>query len=120
MLIAIPPAALRATTEHRAVPARSRPDKDCRIRTLSPLNLEKDVEFYEVRLQPGGALRSSPHFEGTREFITVQKGHLRLESGGDIEELDPGDSASYRADIAHALVNTAKTEALGFLIVIYR
>ena len=43
-----------------------RSDKDCRIRTLSPLNLEKDIEFYEVRLQAGGALRSSPHFEGTR------------------------------------------------------
>src|SRR6516225_7815476 len=28
-----------------------RSDKDCRIRTLSPLNLEKDVEFYEIRLQ---------------------------------------------------------------------
>src|SRR5436190_20764776 len=75
-----------------------RSDKDCRIRTLSPLNLEKDVEFYEVRLQPGGALRSSPHFEGTREFLTLQKGKLRIESGNDAEEVSPGDSASYRAD----------------------
>ena len=97
-----------------------RSDKDCRIRTLSPLNLEKDVEFYEVRLQPGGALRSSPHFEGTREFLTIQKGRLRVESGGDVEELNHGDSASYRADVPHALVNSARTEALAFLIVIYR
>jgi transcriptional regulator with XRE-family HTH domain len=97
-----------------------RSDKDCRIRTLSPLNLEKDVEFYEVRLQPGGALRSSPHFEGTREFLTLQKGRLRVESGSDTEELVPGDSASYRADVPHALVNAARTEALAFLIVIYR
>ena len=97
-----------------------RSDKDCVIRTLSPLNLEKDVEFYEVRLQPGGALRSSPHFEGTREFVTVQKGHLRIESANDAEELNPGDSASYRADVAHALVNTGKTESIAFLIVIYR
>ncbi len=97
-----------------------RSDKDCRIRTLSPLNLEKDVEFYEVRLQPGGALRSSPHFEGTREFLTLQKGRLRVESGADVEELNTGDSASYRADIPHALINAAKTEALAFLIVIYR
>src|SRR6266508_2551825 len=50
-----------------------RSDRNCRIRTLSPLNLEKDVEFYEVQLQPGGALRSSAHFEGTREFLSVQK-----------------------------------------------
>jgi len=97
-----------------------RSDKDCRIRTLSPLNLEKDVEFYEIRLQPGGALRSSPHFEGTREFLTVQKGRLRIESAGDAEEISPGDSASYRADVPHALVNIGKAEAVVFLIVIYR
>ena len=97
-----------------------RSDKDCRIRTLSPLNLEKDVEFYEVRLQSGGALRSSPHFEGTREFLTVQKGRLRIESASDAEDLSAGDSASYRADVPHALINTGKSETVVFLIVVYR
>ena len=97
-----------------------RSDKDCTIRTLSPLNLEKDVEFYEIRLQPGGGLRSSPHFEGTREFVTLQKGRLRIESASDAEELSPGDTASYRADVPHALINTGKTESIVFLIVIYR
>jgi quercetin dioxygenase-like cupin family protein len=97
-----------------------RSDKDCRIRTLSPLNLEKDVEFYEIRLEPGGVLRSSPHFEGTREFLTVHKGRIRVESGADGEELNPGDSASYRADVPHAIVNAGKKEGIVFLIVIYR
>jgi len=97
-----------------------RSDKNRRIRTLSPLNLEKDVEFYEVRLQRGGALRSSPHFEGTREFLTLQKGRLRVESANDAEELEPGDSASYRADVPHALINVGTTEAIIYLIVIYR
>src|SRR5713101_2814372 len=85
-----------ATTQVEVIRAKDRSyhyrsDKDCRIRTLSPLNLEKDVEFYEVRLQPGGALRSSPHYEGTREFLTLQKGRLRIESAGDAEELETGD-----------------------------
>jgi transcriptional regulator with XRE-family HTH domain len=97
-----------------------RSDKDCRIRTLSPLNLEKDVEFYELWLQPGGALRSSPHFEGTREFLTVQRGKVRIESSADVEDLDAGDSASYRADVPHAIINLGKTDAVVFLIVIYR
>jgi transcriptional regulator with XRE-family HTH domain len=97
-----------------------RSDQDCRIRTLSPLNLEKDIEFYEVRLQAGGALRSSAHFEGTREFLTVQRGHLRVESAGNSETLNPGDSSSYRADVPHAIVNTGKREAVIFLVVIYR
>jgi transcriptional regulator with XRE-family HTH domain len=97
-----------------------RSDKNCRVRTLSPLNLEKDVEFYEVQLQPGGALRSAPHFEGTREFLTVQRGQVRVESAGDAETLHPGDSASYRADVPHAIVNAGKGEAIVFLVDIYR
>jgi len=97
-----------------------RSDKFVRIRTLSPLNLEKDVELYEVQLQPGGALRSAPHFEGTREFLTVQKGQVRVESAGDGELLNPGDSASYRADVPHAIVNTGRSEAVVFLVDIYQ
>jgi transcriptional regulator with XRE-family HTH domain len=97
-----------------------RSDKDCRIRTLSPLNLEKDVEFYEVQLQPGGALRSAAHFEGTREFLTVEKGRVRVESGSESEVLEKGDSASYRADIPHAICNVGRTEAVMFLVDIYR
>jgi transcriptional regulator with XRE-family HTH domain len=97
-----------------------RSDKDCRIRTLSPLNLEKDVEFYEVWLKPGGALRSAPHFEGTREFLTVQRGRVGVESAGDKEDLNTGDSASYRADVPHAIVNEGKADAVVTLIVIYR
>ena len=97
-----------------------RSDKNCVVRTLSPLNLEKDVEFYEVQLQPGGALRSAAHFGGTREFITVQKGQVRVESANDAETLNPGDSASYRADVPHAMVNTGKGEAVVFLVDIYR
>jgi transcriptional regulator with XRE-family HTH domain len=96
-----------------------RSDQDCEIRTLSPLHLEKDVEFYEVRLKQGGALRSAAHYQGTREFLTVQKGRVRVESAADRDELDPGDSATYRADVAHAIVNVGRGDAILFLVDIY-
>ena len=97
-----------------------RSDKQCEIRTLSPINLEKDVEFYELTLRPGGTLRSQPHFEGTREFLTVEEGSVRVESDTNSEELGKGDSGTYRADVPHAIVNTGKGDALVFLVVIYR
>ena len=97
-----------------------RSEADCRIRTLSPLHLEKDVEFYEVRLKKGGALESAPHFQGTREFLTVQSGQVRVASGGDTEDLSVGDSVSYRADVPHAIRNIGKQEAVIFLVDIYR
>jgi quercetin dioxygenase-like cupin family protein len=43
-----------------------------------------------------------------------------VESAGDSEELESGDSASYRAHVPHALLNVGKAEAVLFLIVIYR
>ena len=97
-----------------------RKDKQCQIRTLTPLNLEKDVEFYELRLSPDGALSSQPHVDGAREFLTVEEGSVELRSGNFSELLGKGDSATYRADVAHAIVNTGRHEAVIFLVVIYR
>ena len=97
-----------------------RSDNDCEIRTLSPLHLEKDVEFYQVRLKAGGALHSAPHFERTREFLTVEQGRIRVCSAGETINLHKGDSASYRADVPHALENLGKSDAVVFLVVIYQ
>lgn len=97
-----------------------RSDAECRIRTLSPLHLEKDVEFYEVLLHSGGKLNSAPHFKGTREFLTVEKGKIELQSGDDSTLLGPGDSASYRVDVPHTIVNAGRGEAVLFLVVIYQ
>ncbi len=97
-----------------------RSDKNCQIRTLSPLNLEKDVEFYEVTVRVGCELRSTPHYEGTREFLTVEKGNIRLESLDDSADLGPADSATYRADVPHSIVNIGDCEAVLFLVDIYR
>jgi transcriptional regulator with XRE-family HTH domain len=96
-----------------------RSDRHCRIRTLSPLHLEKSVEYYEIVLRPGGALRSLPHFEGARELLTVQRGAVKVTSGDDAEELRTGDSAHYPADVAHAIENTGDDEAVIFLVVTY-
>ena len=96
-----------------------RTDKHVRIRTLSPLRLEKSVEYYEVTLSPGGALVSSPHFEGARELLTVQQGAVRVTSDGQSTELSRGDSAHYPADVPHAIKNTSREDAVIFLVVTY-
>jgi transcriptional regulator with XRE-family HTH domain len=96
-----------------------RDDDQCRIRTLSPLHLEKDVEFYELTLKIGGSLVSAPHFEGTREFLTIEQGLVRLVSGEESSELGPGDSAHYPADVPHRIENLGPSEAVAFLVDIY-
>ncbi|HSI34586.1 MAG: helix-turn-helix domain-containing protein [Phycisphaerae bacterium] len=96
-----------------------RADRQCRIRTLSPLHLEKSVEFYEVVLKPGGTLASAPHFKGARELATVQSGAIRITSGDESSDLAAGDSAHYPADVAHAIRNAGDAEAVVYLVVTY-
>jgi transcriptional regulator with XRE-family HTH domain len=96
-----------------------RDDSQCRIRTLSPLHLEKDVEFYELTLKAGGALVSSPHYEGTREFLTIEEGAVRLTSGEETRDLAKGDSAHYPADVPHRIENIGRGQAVVFLVDIY-
>ena len=96
-----------------------RSDRNCRIRTLSPLRLEKSVEYYELTLRPGGVLSSSPHFEGARELLTVQQGAVRVTSDGETTDLARGDSAHYPADVPHAIKNTSAQNAIVFLVVTY-
>lgn len=97
-----------------------RDDDQVRIRTLSPLQLEKDVEFYELLLRVGGILQSEAHFEGTREFLTIEKGSVELTSGEHSVRLSKGDSAHYPADVPHAIANTGRSDALAFLVDIYQ
>lgn len=97
-----------------------RDDHDCRIRTLSPLHMEKNVEFYEIRLAPGARLQSAAHFEGTRELLTVTQGHARILAGENRCELNPGDSAHYHADLEHTIENCGEAELVGFLVVTYQ
>lgn len=97
-----------------------RSDDDVKIRTLSPLFLEKDVEFYELTLNPASTLKSAAHYAGTREFLTVEKGKIKVSSGAEEVELDAGDSVSYRADVPHAITNRGSSIAVVFLVDIYK
>jgi transcriptional regulator with XRE-family HTH domain len=97
-----------------------RADENCRIRTLSPLHMEKDVEFYEVELQPGASLDSAPHFDGTRELFTVASGSAELAAEDTCCQLVAGDSARYRADVDHRISNTGKQVLQGYLVVTYK
>lgn len=86
------------------------------IRTLSPLDLDRDLEFYEIRLQPGAQLLSAPHPVGTHELLTVRSGTVCVISGGQEQELEEGDSVHFRADLEHCIRNVSENESVVYLI----
>lgn len=93
-----------------------RTEANCQIRTLSPLQGERMIEFYRLEFEPGGALRSEPHFLGVRELVLVDRGRIRVESGNDQVLLTTGDSVTFPADVPHAIVNAGRSRARAFLI----
>ena len=79
----------------------------------------KIMSFYELSLKPKAQLQSGAHFEGAREFITVQKGIIKITAGVDSNSLGEGDSAHYRGDVVHCIQNTGDVDAVCFLVVSY-
>lgn len=97
-----------------------RADSECELRTLSPLQLEKNIEFYVITLQPGAELASAAHFEGTREMFSVSQGAATVSTGNSEVALRSGDTAHYRADIPHVIRCEGDEALKGFLVVSYR
>ena len=79
--------------------------------------MEKNIEFYELRIAPNASLPSASHFEGTKELLTVASGSARLISGDNQRELAQGDSAHYRADLQHCIENNGEHELVCYLVV---
>lgn len=109
----------------RVIPGNSRShiyrsDESCVLRTLFPSEQERGVEFYELKINPGGSLDSAAHFHGTQEILTVQKGKIKVHSAGENAELGKGDSASYNADVLHKISNIGNSQAICYLVVVYQ
>lgn len=92
-------------------------DGSCLMRILSPVENAALCEWYELRFEPGGALRSEPHAEGTREHLTVLSGALSVESGDERQAVESGGTARYAADCRHAIINSDADEAVALLVV---
>ena len=102
-----------------AAPSLRSPDGLCELRILGPIELAGQFEWYALTVQPGGALESSAHEEGTREHLTVQSGALEVSAGPQTQRLKPGETARYAANQPHVIRNTGKTVASGWLVVVH-
>ena len=81
--------------------------------------LPNGFEWYELLLQPGGALVSQPHEPGSREHLTVLSGSIDVTSGDECQRLKHGETARYRVDRPHAIRNAGKGVATALLVVMH-
>jgi transcriptional regulator with XRE-family HTH domain len=112
------PEAIAVSGPHE-IPTLSGHDAKYQLRVWGPIELAGKFEWYELTLQPGGALVSNAHEPGTREHLTVLHGSIEIEAAGTITRLKAADTARYVADEPHAIRNAGKSEAKALLVVIH-
>jgi len=88
-------------------------------RALFPFDEPRRVEFYELRLAPGGMERADAHPPGTVENLVVNRGTIEIESGGGVHALSPGDAVVFEADAPHSYRNAGDVEAIMYLVMTY-
>lgn len=85
-------------------------------RVLSPVL--GDVEFEFMRTTIGAGVEAgefAPHAPGSREYLAVEHGSLRLTINGRPYALDAGDSAYYPGDCRHAFANDGAVDCVYYL-----
>jgi transcriptional regulator with XRE-family HTH domain len=85
---------------------------------LSPSFGGRGVEFIKNVVPEGGTSGEFPaHREGVEEYITVEKGRLRAEIGGEELILEEGDSIFFEADTSHRFDNAGEGECHYYLVI---
>lgn len=92
-------------------------DGDCVLRILGPADVVGVLEWYEIRIAAGGALKSRPHRVGTIEHLTVLEGVVEVVSGAVVCQVAAGGTARYAGDKPHEIRNRSQTAARGLLVV---
>ncbi|MEU0571871.1 XRE family transcriptional regulator [Nonomuraea sp. NPDC005983] len=85
-------------------------------RVLSPVLADVEFEFMRTTIGPGvDAGEFAPHAPGSREYLAVESGTLRLTIDDRPHELRAGDSAYYPGDCRHAFANDGDTDCVYYL-----
>ncbi|MBV8469207.1 MAG: helix-turn-helix transcriptional regulator [Burkholderiaceae bacterium] len=105
------------------IPSMSSPDGLCQLRILGPIDLAGDFEWYELTIQPGGALESAAHEPGSREHLSVLKGMLEVSATQASHMVQTvvqaGETARYAVDGPHAIRNKTDAAATALLVVLH-
>jgi transcriptional regulator with XRE-family HTH domain len=78
---------------------------------LTPQPLQH-LEVFVGELDPAGSTGTEPYAHGdSEELFVVLAGSVQLELGGEVHELEAGDSIDYRSSTPHRVVNTGDDRA---------
>ena len=89
------------------------------VRQLLPDPLP-GVTVERMAFAPGSRLVGVPHTPGTREYLTCERGRVRLTASGEQTVLEPGDVVVFRGDQRHAYHALDDDPAVAYSVVLPR
>ena len=97
-------------SEFKFIPAakvRERKRQGARVRPLVAETIA-GLEITRTELEAGGRMIGVPHKQGTREYLTCERGQVELVAGGKHHLLNEGDMLVFRGDQRHSYINPDK------------
>lgn len=88
----------------------------CELKILSPPRTILPAEWYELRMQPAGVLRSERHVDGTYEHLTCLDGGLVVRVGDLTVTVAEGETVRYYADQPRQMENHGTAPARALLV----
>jgi len=102
----------------RAAELPTREKSDVTVRKLLPETIP-GLEIERMELPPRAAMGGVPHKQGTREYLTCERGEIELSAGGERFVLGPGDVAVFRGDQRHGYRNLAATTTVAYSVIAF-
>jgi transcriptional regulator with XRE-family HTH domain len=81
--------------------------------TIAGLDLER------MHFPPGARMTGVPHTEGTREYLTCERGEVELVVAGATWKLEAGDVVVFRGNQKHQYFNPGKVEAVAYSVLAF-
>lgn len=103
-------------TAAAALPVRKRGEVSVRRilpETLAGLDLER------MQFPPGARMIGVPHTEGTREYLTCERGELELTVAAQTWKLAAGDVVVFRGNQKHQYFNPGRVEAIAYSVIAF-
>jgi len=89
-------------------------------RALFPSEIERRVEFFELRLAPNHREDSEAHAPGTKENLIVARGAVEISTAQNRPvTLAEGDAILFEADVPHSYRNLGSAETVLYLVMSY-
>jgi transcriptional regulator with XRE-family HTH domain len=103
---------------YRAAELPTREKATVTVRKLLPETIP-GLEIERMELPPRAAMGGVPHKQGTREYLTCERGQIELSAGGERFVLDPGDVVVFRGDQRHGYRNLAAGTTIAYSVIAF-